>query len=136
MSSQQAVGMIETKGLISAIEAADIMVKTANVNIEINHKPGGGLVCILCTGDVASCKVAVDAAASAAQKIGQLVSCHVIPRLDESINIEGWISTAKERKEAKKNLSPTKKTIEAEIKTSKKTVSPKKSTNTKKKSNN
>ncbi len=104
---QQAIGMVETKGLTAAIEAADIMVKTANVQIEINHKPGGGLVCVLCSGDVASCKAAVDAAAAGAQRIGELVSCHVIPRLDESIELKTWIKGAKAQKTEAKSAKAT-----------------------------
>ncbi len=105
---QQAIGIVETKGLTCAIEAADIMVKTANVQIKINHKPGGGLVCVICTGDVASCKAAVDAAAAAAQKIGELVSCHIIPRLDETIELTTWIKGTSKTKEkvVKKKSAP------------------------------
>ncbi len=125
MSHQQAIGMVETKGLISAIEAADIMVKTANVQIEINHKPGGGLVCVICTGDVASCKAAIDAASAAAQKIGPLVRCHVIPRLDETIELKTWIKGANERKKAQKPVVTQTKTLSKAATSKKKPASSK-----------
>jgi len=80
-----ALGLIETKGLIGSIEAADAMVKAANVEITGNVKVGGGLVTVLVVGDVASVKAAVDAGASAASKVGELIASHVIPRLHEEV---------------------------------------------------
>ena len=76
----EALGLIETKGLVSLIEAADAMVKAAKVTIVAYEKIGGGLVTVIVRGDVAACKAATDAGAAAAQKIGELVSVHVIPR--------------------------------------------------------
>ena len=76
----EAVGLIETKGLVAAIEAADAMVKAANVTIVGYEKIGFGLVTILVRGDVGAVKAAVDAGAAAAQKVGELTSVHVIPR--------------------------------------------------------
>ncbi|WP_076489096.1 ethanolamine utilization microcompartment protein EutM [Alkalispirochaeta americana] len=75
-----ALGMIETKGLVGAIEAADAMVKAANVKLIGKEYIGGGLVTVMVRGDVGAVKAATDAGAAAAQRIGELVSVHVIPR--------------------------------------------------------
>ncbi len=77
---QDALGMIETKGLIGAIEAADAMVKAANVSLIGKTLVGGGLVTIMVRGDVGAVKAATDAGAAAAQRVGELISIHVIPR--------------------------------------------------------
>ncbi|ACL18425.1 Carbon dioxide concentrating mechanism/carboxysome shell protein [Desulfitobacterium sp. LBE] len=77
---QEALGMIETKGLIGAIEAADAMVKAANVHLIGNVLVGGGLVAVMVRGDVGAVKAATDAGAAAAQRVGELISVHVIPR--------------------------------------------------------
>ena len=74
------LGMIETKGLIGAIEAADAMVKSANVQLVGKEQVGGGLVTVLVRGDVGAVKAATDAGAAAAEKVGELVSVHVIAR--------------------------------------------------------
>ena len=76
----EALGMIETRGLVSMIEAADAMVKAANVVIVAWDKVDAGLVTVLVRGDVASVKAATDAGASAARRVGELVGVHVIPR--------------------------------------------------------
>ena len=81
----EALGMIETKGLVAMIEAADAMVKAANVQLVSWQKVGGGLVTALVRGDVGAVKAATDAGAAAAQKIGELVSVHVIPRPHEEL---------------------------------------------------
>ena len=78
--TQQALGMIETKGLVAAIEAADAMVKAANVTLSGKVHVGGGLVSVFVRGDVGAVKAATDAGAAAAGRIGELVSVHVIPR--------------------------------------------------------
>ena len=80
MADQQALGMIETKGLVPAIEAADAMVKAANVNLIGKVHVGGGLVSVLVRGDVGAVKAATDAGAAAAERVGELRSVHVIPR--------------------------------------------------------
>jgi len=77
---KEALGMIETKGLVATVEAADAMVKAANVQLVAYEKIGGGYVTALVRGDVAAVKAAVDAGAAAARKVGELVSVHVIPR--------------------------------------------------------
>ena len=77
---QEALGMIETKGLVGAIEAADAMVKAANVHLVGKELVGGGLVTIVVRGDVGAVKAATDAGAAAAKRVGELVSVHVIPR--------------------------------------------------------
>lgn len=75
-----ALGMIETKGLIASIEAMDQMLKAANVRIAGKEHVTGGYVAVMVRGDVGAVKAAVDAGAAAAQRIGELVSVHVIPR--------------------------------------------------------
>ncbi|WP_369716078.1 ethanolamine utilization microcompartment protein EutM [Leptotrichia alba] len=80
MATLNALGMIETKGLVAAIEAADAMVKAANVTLVGKEHVGGGLVTVLVRGDVGAVKAATDAGAAAAERVGELVSIHVIPR--------------------------------------------------------
>lgn len=75
-----ALGMIETKGLVASIEAADAMVKAANVHLVGKVHAGGGLVTVLVRGDVGAVKAATDAGAAAAQRVGELLSVHVIAR--------------------------------------------------------
>ena len=77
---QEALGMVETKGLVGAIEAADAMVKSANVSLVGYEKIGSGLVTVMVRGDVGAVKAAVDAGACAAEKVGEIVAQHVIPR--------------------------------------------------------
>lgn len=77
---KEALGLVETKGLVGAIEAADAMVKAANVEITGYEKIGFGLVTIMIRGDVGAVKAATDAGASAARKVGEVISVHVIPR--------------------------------------------------------
>ena len=77
---EYALGLIETRGLVGSIEAADVMVKTANVALLGTEYVGGGLVTVEIVGEVAAVKAAVDAAAAAAARIGQVISTHVIPR--------------------------------------------------------
>ncbi len=79
-SSTMALGMIETKGVVASIEAADAMVKAANVTLIGKVHVGGGLVSVMVRGDTGAVKAAVDAGAAAAGRIGELVSVHVIPR--------------------------------------------------------
>ena len=74
------LGMIETKGLVGAIEAADAMVKSANVQLVGKEQVGGGLVTVMVRGDVGAVKAATDAGAAAAEKVGELISVHVIAR--------------------------------------------------------
>lgn len=80
MANTNALGMIETKGLVGAIEAADAMVKSANVQLVGRVQVGGGLVTVMVRGDVGAVKSATEAGASAAEKVGELISVHVIPR--------------------------------------------------------
>ena len=80
MAAMQALGMIETKGLVSSIEAADAMVKAANVTLIGKVHVGGGLVTVMVRGDVGAVKASVDAGSVAAEKVGEVVSVHVIPR--------------------------------------------------------
>ena len=76
----EALGMVETKGLVGAIEAADAMVKAANVHLVGYEKIGSGQVTVMVRGDVGAVKAATDAGSAAAGKVGQVVSVHVIPR--------------------------------------------------------
>lgn len=80
MANTNALGMIETRGLVAAIEAADAMVKSANVQLVGKEQVGGGLVTIMVRGDVGAVQAATDAGAAAAEKVGELLSVHVIPR--------------------------------------------------------
>ncbi len=82
----QALGLIETKGLVAAIEAADAMVKAADVKIIGKEKVTGALILIKVIGETAAVKAATDAGAAAAQRVGELVSVHVIPRPDDEID--------------------------------------------------
>jgi microcompartment protein CcmL/EutN len=78
--ANEAIGLIETKGIVPAVEALDAALKAANVSFVEQHKVGNGLVCITLRGDIAAVKAAVDAGAEAAGKVGQVVSVHVIAR--------------------------------------------------------
>lgn len=78
--SADALGMVETKGLVGAVEAADAMVKAANVTLIGREQVGGGFVTVLVRGDVAAVKAATDAGSAAAARVGELKSVHVIPR--------------------------------------------------------
>ena len=78
--NSDALGMIETKGLVGSVEAADAMVKAANVTLVGYEKIGSGLVTVMVRGDVGAVKAAVDAGAAAARVVGEVVSVHVIPR--------------------------------------------------------
>ena len=80
MTKYDALGMIETKGLVGSIEAADAMVKAANVYLIGKEHVGGGLVTVMVRGDVGAVKAATDTGAAAAQRVGELISVHVIPR--------------------------------------------------------
>ncbi len=82
-----ALGMVETRGLVGAVEAADAMVKAANVSLIGSEYVGGGLVTVMVRGDVGAVKAATDAGAAAAKRIGELVSVHVIPRPHETVEM-------------------------------------------------
>jgi ethanolamine utilization protein EutM len=82
---QNAIGLIETRGLVPLIEATDAMAKAANVKIEKRIGIGGGLVTTVVSGDVGSVRAAVDAGAAAATQVGELISSHVIPRPAEGV---------------------------------------------------
>jgi len=84
---QQALGLIETKGLVGAIEAADAMVKAARVEFLGRQKVKGGIVAVMVAGDVGAVKAAVDAGAAACQRVGNLISAHVIPRPHDDIDL-------------------------------------------------
>jgi ethanolamine utilization protein EutM len=88
---QDAIGLIETKGLVGLVEATDAMAKAANVQIVKRIQIGGGLVTTVVRGDVGSVRAAVEAGAQAAQQVGELVGSHVIPRPAEGL-IEAFLS--------------------------------------------
>ncbi len=96
---QEALGMVETKGLIGAIEAADAMVKAANVKLIGKEMIGSGLVTVMVRGDVGAVKASVDAGAAAAKRVGELVSVHVIPRPHDEV--EGILPEKSAAKPAK-----------------------------------
>jgi microcompartment protein CcmL/EutN len=87
MALKQALGMIETKGLIGSVEAADAMVKSADVTLVGKEHIGGGLVTVMVRGDVGAVKAAVDAGAAAAQSVSEVISVHVIPRPHEDVEL-------------------------------------------------
>ncbi|MFS9025197.1 BMC domain-containing protein [Streptococcus australis] len=87
MSNANALGMVETKGLVGAIEAADAMVKAANVTLIGKQQVGAGLVTVMVRGDVGAVKAATDAGAAAAENVGELVSVHVIPRPHSEVEV-------------------------------------------------
>jgi ethanolamine utilization protein EutM len=82
-----ALGMVETRGLIGSVEAADAMVKAANVVLIGSEYVGGGFVTVMVRGDVGAVKAATDAGAAAAKRVGELVSVHVIPRPHEEVEM-------------------------------------------------
>lgn len=82
-----ALGMVETKGLVGAVEAADAMVKAANVVLIGSEYVGGGYVTVMVRGDVGAVKAATDAGAAAAKRVGELVSVHVIPRPHQDVEM-------------------------------------------------
>ncbi len=82
-----ALGMVETRGLVGSIEAADAMVKAANVVLIGSEYTGGGFVTVMVRGDVGAVKAATDAGAAAAKRVGELVSVHVIPRPHEEVEM-------------------------------------------------
>ena len=91
--AQEALGMIETRGFAAAVEAADAMVKAANVKLLERVQVGGGLVTAVVRGDVGAVKAATDAGAAAAEKVGEVISVHVIPRPHS--DVEEFLGQAK-----------------------------------------
>ena len=88
--NQQALGLVETKGLVGLVDASDAMCKAANVQLIKMVQIGGGYVTTIVSGDVGSVRAAVDAGAAAAKAIGELVSAHVIPRPHDGVE-EGYL---------------------------------------------
>ena len=89
METQIALGLIETKGLIGAVEAADAMCKAAKVTLLGREQCGGGLVTVMVRGEVGAVKAAVEAGAAGAKRVGELVSTHVIPR--PAVDLDGFL---------------------------------------------
>lgn len=92
-ANMQALGMVETRGLVGSVEAADAMVKAANVTLIGKEHVGGGLVTVMVRGDVGAVKAATDAGAAAADRVGELISVHVIPR--PHTEVEGILPAVK-----------------------------------------
>ena len=90
--AHQAIGMIETRGLVALVEGTDAMVKAANVNLVCTIQIGGGLITVLARGDVGSVKAAVDAGSRAAAKVGELVSSHILARPHDDL-IKAFVDT-------------------------------------------
>jgi microcompartment protein CcmL/EutN len=109
--ADRALGMVETRGLIASIEAADAMVKAARVQLIGKEKVQGGLVTILIVGETAAVKSAVDAGAAAAKRVGELVSTHIIPRPDDQIDeiIEDLSTVERKPRKQEKETIPEKK---------------------------
>ena len=84
---KEALGMVETKGLVGSIEAADAMVKAANVTLIGKEKIGSGLVTVMVRGDVGAVKASVDAGAAAAARVGELFAVHVVPRPHDDVEL-------------------------------------------------
>ncbi|QDU56780.1 BMC domain-containing protein [Aeoliella mucimassa] len=82
---QQAIGLVETKGLVPLVEATDAMAKAANVTVEKRVDLGGGLVTTVVSGDVGSVRAAVEAGAAAASQVGELISSHIIARPSDGV---------------------------------------------------
>ncbi len=101
----EAIGMIETRGFTGSVEATDAMAKAANVTIARTISIGGGLITVICRGDVASVKAAVDAGSKAASKVGELVASHVIARPHEDL-AKGFLGDGAP---AQANAAPAKK---------------------------
>jgi len=89
MANGEAIGLIETKGIVAAVEACDAALKAANVTFVDTHKVGNGLVAVTLQGDVAAVRAAVDAGAEAAGRIGEVVSVHVIARPHQDVSKMG-----------------------------------------------
>ena len=94
--ANQAIGMIETRGYVSCLAAADAMVKAANVKLVAKNEIGGGLVSIVIQGDVGAVKAATEAGAETANQIGEVVAVHVIPRPHDDIGKHFSVSSSKQ----------------------------------------
>lgn len=103
---QQALGLVETKGLVASIEAADAMLKASRVRLVGKERALAGLITIVVVGDVAAVKASVDAGAAAAQRVGELVSVHVIPKPDDQIAAILPIEDPKETLTTEKKIKP------------------------------
>jgi len=96
--NEKALGMIETRSFVAMIEASDAMVKAAKVELIGYEKTGGGYISVIVRGDVASVRASVDAGVKAAEKVGELISSHVIPRPHKSVDAVMFSSFATSKK--------------------------------------
>lgn len=101
----EALGFIETRGLVAAVEAADAMVKAANVKLIAKNYAGSGMVEVEVAGDVGAVKAALDAGAAAAKRVGEIVSVHIIPRPHEELD---KLNSKKFMREGKMTITPRK----------------------------
>ena len=106
----EALGMVETRGLVAAIEAADAMVKAANVQLIGSEKIGSGLVSVMVRGDVGAVKAAVEAGGAAASRLGEVIATHVIPRPHTDVNkllpTRGYYTSTGMRQRAQSRFLP------------------------------
>jgi ethanolamine utilization protein EutM len=103
--SGEALGLIETRGYVAALEAADAMVKAANVRLTSKNYAGSGMVEVEVKGDVGAVKAAIDAGAAAAKRVGEVVSVHIIPRPHEELE---KLNSKKYVRQGKKTITPSK----------------------------
>ncbi|KXH83840.1 BMC domain-containing protein [Sporosarcina sp. HYO08] len=115
----QAIGMIETKGLVGSIEAADAMIKAANVRLIKQEFVDGGIVTVIVQGDVGAVQAAVDAGRDAVERTGELLGAHVIPRPDESVF--GMVKPLEEQKDEEQQKQAKSKAPAAKAQAAKKT---------------
>ena len=115
---QNALGLIETRGLVAAIEASDAMVKAANVRLLGSQKVKAGFIAVMVEGDVGAVKAATDAGAAACKRVGQMVSAHVIPRPHDDID-KILPRGVREKKTAGQRKKPSRKTGSKKTKKSK-----------------
>ncbi len=117
---KEALGLIETRGFVGAVEAADAMVKAANVRLVGKEKVGNGLVTVMVRGDVGAVKAATEAGAEAARRVGELVSVHVIPR--PHTDVEDLLNNLELAKDTVKEVKNTVKEVKGNAKETKDNV--------------
>ncbi len=112
MDRNESMGFVEAIGLVSAIEIADVMVKAANVKIETVANADSGMITVICTGDLASCNAAVDAAKASGSRMGTFLNAHRIPRPSESVQnlVDDYIGSIVAKKPTEKPKAAKKRT--------------------------
>ncbi len=107
----KAIGLIETKGLVGAVEALDACLKAANVTMVSKEKSTGGLITIVVTGDVGAVKAAIEAGADASKRVGTMISAHVIPRISDEVLDTYYHGEAEKKRESEVQVKLTQPTI-------------------------